>query len=146
MVPMRTPESDDNGSEGAGSLADGFGTVVADDDADDTAFGDGSSDADEASSALQAEGVAEGELVDDGETQVFLDPSDSYTETDLDLNGDGLVDPGDFHTAINDFFDTNVDDDYSSTDSDYAADGHVDHHDVDPIHDVPDDNGLFGLF
>lgn len=143
MVPMRTPESDDSGSEGAGSLADGFGTVVAD-DADDTAFGDGSSDTDEASPALQADGAAEGELVDE-ETQVFLDPSDSYTDTDLDLNSDGLVDGADFHTAINDFFDTNVEDDYSSTDGDYGAADDADDP-VDPIHDVPDDDGLFGLF
>ncbi len=143
MVPMRTPESDDSGSEGAGSLADGFGTVVAN-DADDSAFGDGSSDTEEASPALRADRAAEGELVDEGETQVFLDPSDSYTDTDLDLNSDGLVDGADFHTAINDFFDTDVEDDYSSTDGEYGVADEVDEP-ADPIHDVPDD-GLFGLF
>jgi hypothetical protein len=129
---MRTPESDESGSEGAGSLADGFGTVVDSDD--DTNFGEGSGD-DQGSSALQAGSTDE--VVDDGETQVLLDPSDSYTDTDLDLNGDGLVDGGDLHTAVSDFFDLSVGDDAGH---DVAAD------DVEPVHDAPDDGGLFGIF
>jgi hypothetical protein len=133
---MRTPESDESGSEGAGTLADGFGTVV-DDDSDDTNFGEGSGD-DESTAALQA--TPADDLIDDEETQVFLDPSDSYTDTDLDLNGDGLVDGGDFHTAVSDFFDVSVDDDGSYDD---GAD-----EPVDPIHDAPDAgfDDLFGLF
>jgi hypothetical protein len=139
---MRTPEGDDNGSEEAGTLADGFGTVAGDDSGDtDTDFGQGSGDQDETSAALQGEGGDE--LLDDGETQVFLDPSDSYTDTDLDLTGDGLVDAADFHEAVTGFFDFTTEDD--GTYDDYAAD---DGHDevVDPIHDAPHDDGMFGLF
>lgn len=138
---MRTPESDESGSEGAGSLADGFGTVVDSDD--DTNFGEGSGE-DEGSSALQADPTDD--LVDDGETQVFLDPRDSYTDEDLDLNGDGLVDAGDLHTAVSDFFDLSVGDDSGYDDA--ADDGYQGPDDAgaDPVDDAPDDGGLFGLF
>ena len=141
---MRTPETDDSGSEGAGTLADGFGTVAddsgtTDTDADtDTNFGEGAGE-DEATAALQG-GEAE-ELLDDGETQVFLDPSDSYTDTDLDLTGDGIVDGADFHEAVTGFFDFTTEDD--GTYDDYAA---GDDEPVDPIHDAPQDDGMFGLF
>jgi hypothetical protein len=130
---MRTPEADDSGSEGAGTLADGFGTVA--DDSGDTDFGEGAGD-DDATAALQG-GEAE-QLLDDGETQVFLDPSDSYTDTDLDLTGDGLVDAADFHEAVTGFFDFTTEDDGAYEDADHEA--------VDPIHDAPEDDGMFGLF
>lgn len=139
---MRTPESDESSSEGSGSLADGFGTVVDSDD-DDTNFGEGSGDG---SPALQADSADE--LAGDGETQVFLDPRDSYTDTDLDLNGDGLVDALDLHTAVTDFFDVSIGDDPGNGEA--AADGYEgpddDGHVVDPVHDAPDDGGLFGIF
>lgn len=145
MVPMRTPDSDDDASEGGGSLADGFGTVASGDgeDADDTNFGEGSGEASEAADALQA-GTAE-ELVDDGETQVFLDPQDSYTDTDLDLTGDGLVDGADLHEAVTGFFDFSVEDDGSYGES---AHGHDDGSDDGELAGDADagDGGLFGLF
>lgn len=135
---VRTPESDESGSEGAGSLADGFGTVVDSDD--DTNFGEGSGD-DGGGSALRSGSTDD--LVDGGDTQVFLDPRDSYTDEDLDLNGDGLVDAGDLHTALSDFFDMSVGSESGDDGAEADDAGHLDHHPHDDGHDGG--GGLLGF-
>jgi hypothetical protein len=130
MTLMRTPDSDDTGTGDAGSLADGFGSVVFDGDegdgtsdgsTDETSFGSGSSEpADDTTSALDSTAAEEPSDPYD------VDPADVESDTDLDLTGDGLVDQHDFHEAVTSFFDFDVDEGAPEPDDGGA---HEHHHD-----------------
>lgn len=137
---MRTPENDESSSEGAGSLADGFGTVVGSDD--DINFGDGSGDG---TAALQDDASDPSGSVRSGD-----DPAGDAgrdTDLDLDLNGDGLVDALDFHTAVTGFFDGGSGDDPGHGEA--AHDGHEGPDGAGHADDAvggPQDDGGAGLF
>lgn len=71
-----------------------------------------------------------------GEKEVFLEPRDSYTDTGLDLNGDGIVDRADLHEFAHEVFDLGVH-------GGDAVIGDAIDHDVSVVSHDHHDDGLF---